>query len=246
MMLNDVSLRNLLVIDIETVPVVPDLHDLPQEMQYAWEHKEGRHCPEDLTPQQHFFNRAGIFAEFGKIICISAGIFTEDPASGKLSFRIKSYAGKKEEAVIEAFFELLNLYYNNPKIHSIAGHNIKEFDIPYICRRALVNGLRLPKLLDIHGKKPWEVNFTDTLQLWKFGDFKNYTSLRLLTALFGIDTPKDDIEGSEVGHVYWNLDDLPRIVAYCQKDVLAVAQLLLRFKGLPRLEKEDVTIVADE
>lgn len=245
MMLNDVFLRNLLVIDIETVPVVPDLHDLPCEMQHAWEQKEGRHCPEDLTPQQHFFNRAGIFAEFGKIICISAGIFTEDRESGKLSFRIKSYAGKKEETVIESFFELLNLYYNNPKIHSIAGHNIREFDVPYICRRALVNGLRLPKLLDIHGKKPWEINFTDTLQLWKFGDYKNYTSLRLLTALFGIDTPKDDIEGSEVGHVYWNLDDLPRIVAYCQKDVLAVAQLLLRFKGLPGLEKEDVTIVPD-
>ena len=244
-MLNDLMLRNLLVIDIETVPVVPDLNDLPKEMQEAWEAKDGRNRPDEVSPEAHFFNRAGIFAEFGKIVCISAGIFAEDHETGKLSFRIKSFAEKNEEEVIAAFFELLNLYYNNPKIHSIAGHNIREFDVPYICRRALVNGLRLPKLLNIHGLKPWEVNFTDTLQLWKFGDYKNYTSLRLLTAIFNINTPKDDIDGSEVGRVFWEEDDLPRIVAYCQKDVLAVAQLLLRFKGLPLLEAEEVKIVGE-
>lgn len=242
-MLNHIVLRNLLVLDIETVPVVPELKSLSPEMQDAWELKEGRHRPEEEVPQQYFFNRAGIFAEFGKIICISAGVFLEDKDTGKLNFRIKSFAGKKEKAVLEAFIELLNLHYNKPDIHGLAGHNIKEFDVPYLCRRILVNSLILPKILDISGRKPWEVNFVDTLNLWKFGDYKNYTSLSLLSSLFGLPTPKDDINGSEVGTVFWHQEDLDRIVRYCQKDVLAVAQLLLRFKGMPILEEEDVTIV---
>lgn len=242
-MLDYLRLKDLLVIDIETVPVVPELKLLSEEMQEAWELKEGRHCPDDLMPQQYFFNRAGIYSEFGKVICISCGIFIEDKEA--LSFRIKSFYGKNEAKVLSDFIELLNLYYNKPEIHNISGHNIKEFDIPYICRRSLVNGLRLPKLLDIHGKKPWEVKFQDTLQMWKFGDYKNYTSLNLLTALFDIPTPKDDIDGSEVGTVYWHDDDLPRIVSYCQKDVLAVAQLILRFKGLPLLQEDNIQLVDD-
>lgn len=243
-MLNHIQLRNLLVIDIETVPVVPELKSLSEEMQDAWELKEGRHRPDDIMPQQYFFNRAGIFAEFGKVICISVGVFLEDKDSGTLKFRIKTFAGRKEEKVLSSFIELLNLYYNKPDVHALAGHNIKEFDVPYLCRRILVNGLMLPKVLDISGRKPWEVNFVDTMNLWKFGDYKNYTSLRLLSAIFKLPTPKDDIDGSEVGEVFWHQEDLDRIVQYCQKDVLAVAQLILRFKGMPILDEGDITIVS--
>lgn len=242
-MLNHVVLQNLLVIDIETAPVEPELESLPELIQNAWESKEGRHCPEDVTRQQHFFNRAGIFAEFGKIVCISVGYFLKDNKNAdKLNFRIKSFSGREEKPILEGFIELLNHpHFNTPEI-GLAGHNIKEFDVPYICRRALVNGLILPKILDISGRKPWETNFVDTMNLWKFGDYKNYTSLALLTFLFGLPTPKDDIDGSEVGAVFWHEDDVDRITRYCQKDVLAVAQLLLRFKGMPVLDDEDVTI----
>lgn len=241
-MLDHIKLQNILVIDIETVPAIPELRMLSDEMQDLWELKEGRNCPDDLMPQQHYFNRAGIFAEFGKIICISAGVFHYDKESEKLQLRIKSFHGKDEYALLQQFCELLNIYFNNPGVHTFSGHNIKEFDIPYLCRRMLVNGCILPKLLDISGRKPWEVNFVDTLQLWKFGDYKNYVSLRLLAAIFGIPTPKDDIDGSDVGSVYWEDDDLPRIVEYCQKDVLTSAQLLLKFKGMPLLGNGQVVI----
>ena len=241
-MLNHVVLQNLLVIDIETAPVVPELESLPTVMQNAWERKVGKQRPEDVTPQEHFFNRAGIFAEFGKIVCISVGYFLDDKNTGKLNSRIKSFSGREEKPILEGFFELLNHQrFNTPEI-GLAGHNIKEFDVPYICRRALVNGLILPKILDISGRKPWETNFVDTMNLWKFGDYKNYTSLALLASLFGLPTPKDDIDGSEVGTVFWHQDDVDRITRYCQKDVLAVAQLLLHFKGMPVLDDQDVTI----
>jgi 3'-5' exonuclease len=242
-MFQQLKLDHLLVFDIETVPVVPELESLSEEMQKAWESKVGKNRPEDVTPQDYFFNRAGIYAEFGKVICISAGIFTENKENGILEFRIKSFYDKNEKKVLQKFIEMLNLHYNRPEIHALGGHNVKEFDIPYLCRRILVNGLILPKILDIAGKKPWEVNFVDTLTLWKFGDYKNYTSLALLAALFDIDTPKDDIDGSEVGGVYWNNDDLERIVTYCQKDVLTVSQLLLRFKGMPALTDTQIIYV---
>ena len=242
-MLNHVVLQNLLVIDIETAPVVPELESLPEAMQDAWESKAAKHRPEDVTPHDHFFDRAGIFAEFGKIVCISVGYFLKDNKNAdKLNLRIKSFSGREEKPILEGFFELLNHpHFNTPEI-GLAGHNIKEFDVPYICRRALLNGLILPKILDISGRKPWETNFVDTLNLWKFGDYKNYTSLALLSALFDLPTPKDDIDGSEVGSVFWHKDDVDRITRYCQKDVIAVAQLLLRFKGMPVLDEDDVTI----
>lgn len=242
-MLANVQFKNLLVIDIETVPVVPELKSMSDNMQELWESKEGHKCPEELTQQNYFFSRAGIYAEFGKVICISCGIFTEDKETGHLTFRIKSMAGRDEEKVLMGFAELLNLYYNRPEYHALVGHNIKEFDIPYLCRRMLINGLSLPKVLDIAGKKPWETNFIDTMELWKFGDRKNFTSLSLLAELFAIPTPKDDIDGSQVAGVFWRDNNLERIVHYCQKDVLAVAQLILRFKHMPLLREEDVTIV---
>lgn len=239
-MFNSIQLENLLVIDIETVPAVPKLEFLSPAMQELWHQKEGKNCAEGTSLQDHYFDRAGIFAEFGKIVCISAGYFNFNKDNYRLNFRVKSFYGKDECALLEGFAELLNLYFNKPELHLICGHNIREFDIPYICRRMLINGCLLPRILDISGRKPWEVNFLDTLQLWKFGDFKNYTSLKLLAEIFNIPTPKDDIDGSEVGKVFWEEDNLERIAVYCQKDVLTVAQLVLKFKGMPMLEPEDV------
>lgn len=217
---------------------------MSDEMQVAWEKKYGHHNQDDkVTDQHYYFSSAGIYAEFGKVICISCGFFIEDKESGKLLFRIKSFADENEEKLLQGFVDLLNMYYNKPDYHRLTGHNIKEFDVPYLCRRLLINGFRLPRLLDIAGRKPWETKFIDTLELWKFGDYKNYTSLHLLSTLFKIPTSKDDIDGSDVGHVYYHKNDLPRIVRYCQKDVQAVAQLMLRFKGMPLLSDDEVVVV---
>ena len=176
-------------------------------------------------------------AEFAKIICISVGyLFTE---KGEKHFRIKSFYGDNEKLIISEFNDLLNSEFNKNQ-HQLCAHNGKEFDFPFIARRTLINSLKLPKLLDIAGKKPWEVSHLDTMELWRFGDYKHYTSIKLLAALFGIPTPKDDIDGSQVASVYYKEKDLERIKIYCQKDTLTVAQLLLRYKGEELIKEENI------
>jgi DNA polymerase elongation subunit (family B) len=239
--LNNVALDQLLLFDIETTPLFASFNHLPDELQRLWEEKITKTAPDSENPSGTFAERAGLYAEFGKIVCISVGLFFTE--NGQYQLRIKSFYGHNEKELLAGFTDLVEKFSaKNPRFQ-FAGHNIKEFDIPYICRRAVINSLPLPVPLQIHQYKPWELPLLDTLQLWRFGDFKNYTSLKLLAAVLGIPTPKDDIDGSMVGQVYWNEQDLPRIVEYCQKDVLTVGQLLLRFKGLPLMEKESVSVV---
>ena len=157
--------------------------------------------------------------------------------------RIKSFFGDDEKIILSGFIELLNKYYNSNN-SLLCAHNGKEFDFPYIARRILVNGLKLPKILNIAGKKPWEINHLDTMELWKFGDYKHYTSLDLLTKIFNIPTPKDDISGSDVSRVYWEEKDLQRIVKYCQKDVLAVVQLFSKYRGEELILEENIEIIS--
>lgn len=244
------GLYNILFLDIETVPVVSDFEAMSEEMQELW----GLKCRtllkrtvEEIEYEEMaelFADRAGIYAEFGRIVCISVGFMTRSPGDEKPVMRVKSFANTMEAALLEDFSELLNKHFNNPERFAVCGHNIKEFDIPYICRRMLVNQLPLPRMLDIAGRKPWETkHLLDTLEMWKFGDVKNYTSLRLLTALFDIPSPKDDIDGSDVARVFWEERDLDRIAAYCEKDVLATAQLFLRLKRQPLLLPEQVVVV---
>ena len=241
---------NILYLDIETAPAASDFDDLDDEMQDLW----GIKCrgiykrPEEEIGldkiASDFTERAGIYSEFGKIICISVGFMTRQPGNSEPVLRLKSFTNHVEGALLDDFSDLLNKHFNNPDKFAICGHNIKEFDIPYICRRMLVNQLPLPKMLDIAGKKPWEVkHLLDTLEMWKFGDLKNYTSLRLLCALFGIPSPKDDISGADVGKVYWEERDLDRIAIYCEKDVQATVQLFLRLRRLPLLKPEQVVSV---
>ncbi len=234
-MLEQYDLHNLLVIDIETVPQYSSFEQVPGHLQKLWEAKTQYQRKEE-TPEA-FYERAGIWAEFGKIICISAGIFTGGKTTG---LRVKSFASHDEKELLEGFSTLLT---NQPASLILCAHNGKEFDFPYICRRMLVNGLKIPSQLEISGKKPWEVNHLDTMELWKFGDYKSYTSLSLLTAIFNIPTPKDDIDGSMVGHVYWVENQLERICTYCQKDVVATAQLLRRYRGEDLIADEFITIV---
>jgi DNA polymerase elongation subunit (family B) len=234
-MLENYDLNNLMILDIETVPQYSSHDQLPGDFQKLWELKT-QYQRKDETPES-FYGRAGIWAEFGKIVCISVGIFTKGPDVG---LRIKSFASHDERELLAKFAALLS---SQATSLILCAHNGKEFDFPYICRRMLINGIKLPPQLDIAGKKPWEINHLDTMELWKFGDYKSYTSLSLLTAIFNIPTPKDDIDGSMVAHVYWNENQLERICAYCQKDVVATAQLLRRYRGEELIDEQMITVI---
>jgi len=233
-MLENLDLQQVLILDIETVPQYGSYDDVPENFQELWEQKTQYQRRDGETPAE-YYPRAGIWAEFGKIVCISVGIF-----NGKQQFRVKSFCSDDECTLLSGFIALLD---KQPPSLILCAHNGKEFDFPYLCRRTLINQLCIPKQLQISGKKPWEVTHLDTMDLWKFGDYKNYTSLNLLAAVFNIPTPKDDINGSDVHWVYWKERDLERIKTYCQKDVITTAQLLLRFKGLPLLLEEQIQII---
>jgi DNA polymerase elongation subunit (family B) len=235
-MLEQYDLHNLLVIDIETVPQYGTHEEMPDHFKKLWDLKT-QYQRKDETPEE-YYQRAGIWAEFGKIVCISAGVFTK--GKNNTGLRIKSFAGHDEKELLINFSKML---FSQPPNLVMVAHNGKEFDFPYICRRLLINGLPFPPQLQLAGKKPWEIIHLDTMELWKFGDYKNYTSLNLLTAIFDIPTPKDDIDGSMVGHVYWNENQLDRICIYCQKDVVATAQLIRRYRGEELIKDEMITIV---
>ena len=240
-MLGHVQIENVLFLDIETVPQCPDFNCLDETTQQLWTQKATAMCKDGQTPDS-IYERAGIYAEFGKIICISIG-FAYPIAGGQLAFRLKSCFGDDEPELLKEFSEALARFGRQHPNMLLCAHNGKEFDFPYIARRMLINGVDLPAQLDVAGKKPWEVSFLDTMELWRFGDYKNYTSLKVLTHVFGIPSPKDDIDGSQVAGVYWQEKNLPRIVRYCEKDVLAIAQLLLRYKGLKPIEQENINSV---
>ena len=234
-MLEQYDLGNLMVLDIETVPQYSSFEEVPEHFQKLWELKTQYQRKEETV--REFYERAGIWAEFGKVICISVGIFA---GGKKTSLRVKSFSSHCEKDILEDFSALLN---GQPPTLILCAHNGKEFDFPYICRRMMINGLKIPTQLEISGRKPWEINHLDTMELWKFGDYKNYTSLSLLTAIFDIPTPKDDIDGSQVGRVYWVENNLDRICIYCEKDVIATAQLLRRYRGEELITDESITIV---
>jgi predicted PolB exonuclease-like 3'-5' exonuclease len=239
-MLADIKIQNILFLDIETVPCEPNFEGLNTTFQQLWTEKTVWQRKGEYSPSEFYKLKAGVMAEFAKIICISVGyLFSE---KGENHFRIKSFYGDDEKQIISEFNALLNTQFNK-KQHQLCAHNGKEFDFPFIARRTLINGLKLPKLLAIAGKKPWEVKHLDTMELWRFGDYKHYTSIKLLAALFDIPTPKDDIDGSQVADVYWKEKDLERIKIYCQKDTLTVAQLLLKYKGEALISENNIEFV---
>ena len=236
------QLEQCIFIDIETVSQQPGFDALAAEWQALFEEKTSWLQDEHATPQSLYEAKAAIMAEFGKIVCISVGYLRKN-ADGQLELRIKSFYGDDEAAVLTSFVQSITQLMQARKMRMwFAGHNIREFDIPYICRRLLVHGQALPQWLNFQTLKPWDVPLLDTLQLWKFGDYKHYTSLKLLAACLGIASPKQDLDGSMVGHAYWQEKATDKIVAYCQRDVLTVAQLVLRFSQLPLLHDNQVVI----
>lgn len=233
-------INNILFLDIETVPQYASYDELPQEWKLLWDIKAGyliRGKEEETF--QSIYPRAGIYAEFGKIVCISCGIISGGGKEKKIS--IKSFAGDNEKIVLAEFIEMLKKWTSNEPKYFCA-HNGKEFDFPYLCRRMIINGVPIPGILNMSGKKPWEINHLDTMEFWKFGDFKNYTSLNLLAHALNIPTPKDDIDGSMVWEVYWKEKNINRIIEYCTKDVITVAQILLRINGEALIKLENIEI----
>ena len=234
-MLSKLNLETILFLDIETVPQAQHFSDLDETTQQLWETKSQYQRGEEISAED-FYHRAGIWAEFGKIICISVGFFKIQ--GDKRSFRATSFHGE-EVKILKDFKNLLTTHFNQAN-HLLCAHNGKEFDFPYIARRMIIHGIELPHKLNLFGKKPWEVPHLDTLELWKFGDYKTFTSLKLLTHVLGIPSPKDDIDGSQVYEVYYEENDIDRIITYCEKDTIAVAQILLRLRGDDLLVDDEI------
>jgi uncharacterized protein YprB with RNaseH-like and TPR domain len=235
MMLQKIHLENILFLDIETVPEEANFQDLDTTKQELWEHKSQYQRRDEFTAEE-FYERAGIWAEFGKIVCISVGYF--NILNDVRTFRTTSFFGD-EVSLLKDFKSLLLSHFSKTK-HLLCAHNGKEFDFPYIARRMIIHNIELPYKLNLFGKKPWEVPHLDTLELWKFGDYKHYTSLKLLTNILGIPSPKDDIDGSQVRQVFYEENDIDRIVEYCEKDTIAVAQILLRLRGDDLLHDNEI------
>ena len=235
-------LHTILFLDIETVSQYPAFGDLPEDWQELWRRKAESLTrdknPVTPTPEE-LYDRAAIYAEFGKIICISCGVLSGPPAERKLL--LKSFNGDDEKDLLMRFYDLLHKWGSEGQKY-LCAHNGKDFDFPYLCRRMIIHGMSLPSVLNLAGKKPWEIPHLDTMELWKFGEYKSFVSLNLLAHTLGIPTPKDDIDGSQVGEVYWTQRDLNRIVTYCQKDVVTVAQVYLRLHGERLIRPENIEI----
>ena len=231
-MINNINPEDILFIDVETVPAVPAFDEMSESMQMMWDKKTKGSRGVDESAAD-VYERAGIYSEFGKIICISAGFLT-----GQV-FRVKSVYGSDEKVLLGEFGALINKW-SSRRDPYLCAHNGKDFDFPYIARRMIINRVKVPDILDSAGKKPWDIKHLDTMELWKFGEYKHFVSLALLAEIFGIPTPKDDIDGSQVASVYWKDNDLKRIVTYCEKDVITVARVLMRFIGRDDISDDNV------
>lgn len=239
------TLPNILFLDIETVSEYAEYGRMDESSKALWKHKSAYWIKDienvvEADYARTYLEKAGIYAEFGKVVCISMGLIVLE--EGKIhSFRLNSICGDDEEKLLADFANLLDKFYPSPQKFFICGHNIREFDVPYLARRMIIHGIPLPAMLDISGKKPWESKFLlDTLEMWKFGDYKNYTSLKLLAHVLGIPSPKDDIDGSQVGRVYWEEKDLDRIRVYCEKDVVTTARVFLRLKSFDGIPEDKI------
>lgn len=222
-MIQNIPLEKVLFLDIETVPNASAWEDLPETEKKLWDKKTFHQRKEEVTAEDFYMERAGVMAEFGKIVCISVGMLDKNE-----TLKITSFANHDEKKLLTEFGQI----FNSPRLSQVilCAHNGKEFDFPWIARRFLINGMMPPAPFQMFGKKPWEIPHLDTMELWKFGDYKSFVSLELLAHVFGVPTPKDDIDGSMVAAVYHQEKDLARIVKYCEKDVLTLANVLRKMR----------------
>lgn len=239
-MVDKIKIENILFLDVETVPLTYKYNDLGTYEKYLWDSKVKHLEKENVLASDLYAEKAGVYAEFAKIVCVSTAIVYKE--KGKRKLRVKSFYSHDEKDVLADFSKLVSTHFNNDN-HYLCAHNGREFDFPFLCRRLLVNNMKLPGILSVNGKKPWETHFLDTMEMWRFGDYRSFTSLELLTHLFGVPSPKDDLKGEDVKHVYYKDGDLERISRYCKKDALTVAQLFLKYRNEPIIPQEDIIFV---
>jgi uncharacterized protein YprB with RNaseH-like and TPR domain len=237
-MITRIKLDSILFLDIETVPLFSNYENLDEEAKNLWEVKTKYQRKDEFTPEE-FYDRAGIWAEFGKIICVSVGYFVFK--GDKRNFRVTTFHGNEKDLLIN-FKSLLETHFNRPQ-HLLCAHNGKEFDFPFIARRMIINGIDLPYKLNLFGKKPWEIPHLDTMELWKFGDYKTFTSLKLMSYVLGVPSPKDDLDGSMVRDVYYEEKNIDKIIRYCEKDTVTIAQILLRLRNDELLIDDEIISV---
>ncbi|OEK05811.1 3'-5' exonuclease [Roseivirga misakiensis] len=233
------NLYNILFLDIETVATSPQFENLSDRFKTLWEKKAKFLDKSGLLTPADLYQQAGIYAEFGKIVSIAVGYFTKED-NPKL--RIKAFSNDNEKDLLKEFSSLISQKFDSESLR-LCAHNGKEFDFPYLSRRLIINNLPVPEVLSLSGKKPWEIKHLDTMEMWKFGDYKHFTSLELLAAILNIESSKDDIDGSQVNEVYYGENDLERISEYCKRDVVVLAQVFLRLNQMPTLPKERITLL---
>lgn len=238
--ISEINIENILFLDIETVPQFKNYSSVPDNLKIHWKKKSEKFKTDTKQSDDELYNKAGILSEFGKIICISAAYIKK--IRGKSQLRVRSFAGDDEKIILNEFLNLFTKHFNTDN-HFLCAHNGKEFDFPYIARRALINGIKLPPKFDTRGLKPWEIRHLDTLDLWRFGDYKNYTSLDLLATIFDIPSPKTEMDGSMVYKAYWEDNKLNSIIEYCQEDVIAIVQLFFKYRCEKLFPREDIKFV---
>ncbi|MGM5630446.1 3'-5' exonuclease [Apibacter raozihei] len=231
-MLSKIPLKQILFLDLETVPEFENWDELSERTKELWEKKTQYQRKDEISPEEYYYERAGILSEFGKIICLSCGLVIDDK-----KIRLKSFYGDDEVQILTGFNELLKANYFKSDL-LLCAHNGKEFDFPYMARRMMIHQIELPRILQMHGKKPWEIPHLDTMDLWKFGDYKHYTSLDLLSHVFGLPSPKDDMDGSEVSKVYYKDKDIERIKSYCERDVVTLINVFRKMRYESTLDIE--------
>lgn len=235
-----IETSSLIFIDIETVSSGKTFEDLPEEWKALWEKKFSKSLPDDTSIELYYQQRAALYAEFSRIVCISFGYY--NGYRHEQTLRIKSLCGDNEKELLTDFRDIISGFEKHHKNWIFAGHNIKDFDLPFLSRRLIINSLMLPRSMDFYNLKPWEYHVVDTMNIWRFGDFRHFTSLELMAVSLGIPSPKSDIDGSQVAEIFWQ-KDFSRIVEYCQRDVLTVANIIRRLNNQPALTDSQIEFV---
>lgn len=222
--LKNIDLENVVFFDIETVRIEDKL-EKDTDLYRSWEYKmrysrEAESKMEATSLEESYNNKAALYAEFAKVVCITIGKIKD----GQLM--LKSFYGEEGD-MLRSFADVLNGMNAKNKYLQLAGHAIIGFDIPFLMRRCLINGVEVPNLLDTSMSKPWEVTAIDTMNIWKATSFYGASLLNIATA-FGLPSPKMDVAGYETSDVYWKEGEkgLKRIVEYCERDVLTVANIV--------------------
>ncbi len=235
------ELKQMVFIDIETIRGKKTYNDVITEnpaLDDYWQTKHTQIREKEPLSYGHiedsaemYEKMAALYPEWGQIVCISIGQIKFDEDGNPIKFTTKSFSGLYEKILLEEFNETASKIMSKYPRMQWVGHNIKGFDMPYIIKRSLINGVRVPNVFHLQKQKPWESQLIDTNDVWKFNGW-NGARLGLLTEILNIPSPKQDMDGKMVSDVFWEDGDLNRISEYCEMDINATANVMLRISGM--------------